>query len=173
MKKLVCVVFSVILCFSICSCKEKDKSDFLATENPSFNCKVNILYNDFSLCGNLFYRNSGNAVLEITSPEDISGLTFKSENGILTAQYDSLSFEINKKSSPQADIPQIIFSSLSSIKNSGKIEKNILNDKYFITTDFNSNEVELAFDKETGYLSSIICPSLNFSLKITEFILLN
>lgn len=173
MKKLLCIVFSVFLCFSICSCKEKDKSDFFTNDNLSFGCKVNVLYNDFSLCGNLLYRNSGNAFLEITSPEDISGLIFKLENGNITAQYDSLSFEISDKSTPQAAISQIIFSSLSSIKNSGNIKKEELKKQYIITTNFNSNEIKLAFDKETGYLCSIMCPSLNFSLKITEFILLN
>ncbi len=159
MKRLFCFFMSLILCLTLLGCKKNINSITPITRNLSFKAEVTF-YNE-SFEADVFITDKDGMVIELTHPEDISGLKFNIKSGNITATYKGLEYKTTDSNMPHKNIAGFLYEAFS-LSNSEVFEED---DNYFVegkTTDYSyrmfigSSGLPIKIEEKSGIINVII-----------------
>ena len=156
MKRTLCVILSLLV---LCSCKAKPNPPTKDFSQMPFESDIEITYNDLDFTAFIKYGGINNAVLTITSPENIKGLTFEKNSEEILVRYDNLEFSLNSSNNKYYSIAEFAFSSIPKMLSSGLNEP--------LETKIGSDKVFFSFENNT--IKEIRVPNRNLSFTFYNF----
>ncbi len=98
MKKILCVLFSILL-LGGCASKTKDvENEPLSISG--FTCTVRTTFNSLEIAANAEYSLNGTIQMEFTSPETVNGMQINCKDGEYTVRYKNLELAVNGDEMP-------------------------------------------------------------------------
>lgn len=156
MKRILCVILSLLV---LCSCKAKSKQPTGDFSQKPFESDVKITYNDLDFTAFIKYGGINNAVLTITSPKNIEGLTFEKNSEEILVRYDNLEFSLNSSANKYYSVAEIAFSSIPKALSNGLSEN--------FETKIGSDKVFFSFENNT--IKEIRVPSRDLIISFYNF----
>ena len=167
------ITFSVLLVlavffFSACSQGKEEKQSVPTTDRP-FSSSISIAYKDLSYKANLTFRNSASATLEITSPENISGLIFTLSNDNLSARYEGLDFPLDTLDSRTKTAAGMLFSAIANAGASKNVKVDREKNEFSVSNKIYSYKYTMIFDKTSGAIKSFSVPDEELFISFSNF----
>lgn len=166
LRRLACLVLSLVFVLTFCSCAKKKKAEQPVT--TGFECDVDVQYKDMNVKGHLTRTSAGTLRMDVTEPKTLNGLSMEWDGNNITFKLHGLSFGVNPDSVPQSALGKSMleaFDAALGVRDSGTVTKDGLS----TTGQSAAGAFELISDPDTGALLTLKIPSSELTATFSNF----
>ncbi len=178
MKKLLLVLLSLCLMFSVCSCKSENKQ---LTENDEglkqisqkyakeYQTTANIEYNGTKIKVNIEKTADGSTEVSFLEPTMLKGMTFDVSEDNIEVGYLGMHFNIDPNNLSSSIIVSTIVSTFNTMASGSGITAEVDGSAINVKGSTNNANFLLVLDKKSGNALSLEIPSMNLVAKFDSF----
>ena len=169
MRKILTTLSLIVFIFCFAACNSKSETPTIPTTDRPFSSSIKISYKNLSYSGLLTFRNSANATLELSSPENLNGLTFTLLSGQLSAKYQDLDISLDALDSRAKSAAGMIFKGIATAGVSSDVRVNESKNEFYVSDKIYSQKYDMTFDRRSGAIKSFSVPNELLSVTFADF----
>ncbi len=155
MKRLLFLIIALVTAavFSGCGGKHTVK-DVKSGLDSSFECDMDIVYDDSEFAGKLLRKQSGEWEAEFTMPDTIAGVKLSFVNRDVTASYKGLTFTVPKSALPVKSILVNLINVVDELASSDELECTSKDGMLIVRGEIDQGKYVLNIDEKTYQIVS-------------------